>query len=216
MLRIYCLVLLLMLRFIAAGQGRINQDAITDKLEMISDGISRITNPSPETEELLKACQHAIADAITNVSLYTKDFPVLYGKTLDDIIDLCQGIEQQDAGQQRQLLGMLSKDLNLKFGTRSGKLGSTVATDLIAVKVVTKRNGNVISSLRVRYAPLGYKVNYERPRYNFLGLSSPATDKMVPGYYEMWITGSNDYNVLQTLAIEISPEKDSLVEFNIP
>jgi hypothetical protein len=135
---------------------------------------------------------------------------------LNNLLFRSRQINEFTKVDQDKELDLIYKDLNIKFKERDNTLGSEFFNDLLTVKVECSRNGNPVKGLRVRYAAMGYQFKPSKPLGMFGTLTSPATDKLVPGYYWIWVTNDGDLSVLRRWEGEISPEKDNHIQLNIP
>lgn len=197
------------------GQERIQKDSIIKKLIELRKEIGLMRSTSPGIRSSTKECISMINNTLLRLSESNNSYPIHYLNSLERDLLFCKDIKSMDSSEQYKMISVLCSDIKLKFISVQNALGSTLFSDLVTVKVVTRKESGVIRNLRVRYASLGYKVNYSRPEGNFQQLTSPASEPMVPGLYKIWVTVDGDFKVLREWSGEIDPKKNNIIEFFI-
>lgn len=186
------------------------------KLKEIRGAVAAITSADSTVLNKRNKLRLLVNDIIIRLDQFENSFPDQYLASLQILLRTANNIRNMAPAQQRDIMDLLYEDLNLKFKDRANTLGAQVFNDLLPVTVVSKQKGVPVSSLRVRYSALGYDDNPAQPDGSFRILTSPATEKLVPGYYKIWVTHDNDFTVISSWTGEISPEQNNTVELTIP
>jgi len=209
-------LLLLLIGYVSHAQYYIDKLPVIRTLRNIRNALVDIAISSPEISSAKAKSKDIINNAIINIDSRTDSFPAAYNQALERLLLFVKSIPRDDSVAAKNMLLLLLRDVQLKFGKKPQQLSSAAYSYLLDVTVVTLRNKSPAPDLRIRYAPLGYKIDYEHPEGSFQNLSTPVTQKMVPGYYVIWVTNDGEFRKLVGMTVEIDPEQKNQINFNIP
>lgn len=193
----------------AFGQN-VDKKRIVETLREIRTTIASLHQQSGSSAKRLDNCRQIINDAIINIDSRDAPFSESYLQSLLAVKMLVNSVNSANQESQPKIIEIVFSDLRLKFKYLTGGIVDQGFAQFVSVTVVTKGKSN----LRVNYTGLGYNVDHKNPEHQFKRLTSPATEEMVPGIYEVWITNDKDNKVLKSQQVEIDPgKKDNTIEF---
>ena len=218
MRRFYLLcIILLTIVFSANAQDIVDKQKIIKQLQLLRNSIAKPKSTDVQFLQNQNSCRTIINDAIINIDSRDKDFPIQYLDALISLTRFSDGLLTANSENRSRNLQAIKKDLIIKFNSGEQKLNSGEITRLVQMSVFTYQKGRPANSLRVNYSALGNFTNYLSPDHQFTRLTSPASEEMVPGIYEMWITNDGGTTVLRRMQIEVNPSNHNHnIEFNLP
>ena len=212
----FFLIIGLFLQVTCQSQETIGREPVIAKLRDIRATVQAVANPDSNVIQKRNNLRLLISDVIIRVGAFEGEFPEAYASSLDKLIKASKLISALKSEEQIKLMGLIHNDLSIKFKNRSNTLGAELFGDLLRVTVSCSRKGVIVNNLRVHYAALGYQVNPSKPDGSFPILTSPANDKIVPGYYMIWVTEDGSFSVLRSWSGEISPERENAIQLDLP
>jgi hypothetical protein len=201
---------------VCRAQENVGKDKLINRLRDIRTAVQSLNSPSTIVIRQRNDLRLLLSDIIIRLDGFKGQFPKDYLLSLDKSLMLTTKMNTLDTAAQVSELFSVYRDLNLKFKDRPNTLGAQLFNGLLSVSVICRRNGKEVHDLRVRYASLGYALRLDHPDGSFPSLTSPAKGKLVPGYYQVWVTQDGAFSVLRSWSGEISPESDNSIQFNLP
>lgn len=196
-----------------------NKLTVIARLKQLRNSLEEITDSgagsSENLSELTGLCRTILNDAIIRIETSSADFPDDYVTSLDNLIGFGKIIAESDYHKREEMTRILLKDLQLKFKPSVGSISTEVFAQLATTTIITKSSQGEAKNLRVRYAPLGYSVDFTKDSQTFPKLTSPSSKDLVPGYYLFWITQDNDKEVLCKIYQEVYPGRTNEIEMMV-
>lgn len=207
---IVSLASLTLLHTLSAFANKVDKSQVILVLNGIRAGIVSIHPISTSSAQLLSESREIVNEAIINID--SRDVVYTHGYLNSLIADknLVDNIAKTDGDGQAKIIYLLTSDLRLKFRYTKHAISAEGYSQFVIVTVTTRNARN----LRVNYTALGYNVDYKKPDHQFLRLTTPANEEMVPGIYELWLTKDGSDNVIDKRIVEIDPGKrDNNIDF---
>lgn len=212
----FLIILSVFIQLGASPQEKVDKEGLTSKLREIRSAVELLSSSDESVIKERNSLRLLINDIILRLDEFKDTFPQPYATSLTHLLFVSREISKSSNSiEQKNVLGLIFKDLQIKFKHRTNTLGGELFNDLLPVTVICKRKGAYVNNLRIRYAALGYAINTSNPDGSFQTLTSPASDKLVPGIYKLWATEDGKFTVLQSWSGELSPEKDNKIQLDL-
>jgi len=199
-----------------SAQQNVPTTKLVSKLREIRENLEDLSNPDPVVTEKKNALRLSINDMILRLDRTNKPFPDAYAIALDQLVAESNQLVTLSTKDQVTELDYLSNDLSLKFRDRTNTLGQEIYSNTVPLTVIWNKGNANSGKYRVRYSGSGFKFDATKPSGMLGAITSPVKDSLIPGLYKIWLTNPNDYVVIQMWEGEIAPEKNNVVEFDVP
>jgi hypothetical protein len=199
-----------------AAFAQIEKKFVLRDLKKIRNGLESIgTNDNLALKEDVAQCRQTLNDAIVEVESNPAKYTPEFLSALDRLASFQKEISMATGVAKVQMLDILKRDLNAKFGSTGGNMSSTVFSQMATTNIVTRNDKGEIKNLRIHYAALGYSIDFSKEYKTFPKLTSPSSMDLVPGYYLFWVTKENQKTVLAQIHQEVMPGRTNPIELMV-